>query len=143
MSDDPSSEHPLPEGGSSGHLSYGVNTVVIPFTRLRPRGRRPWRRFSGNGRVGRVYPPNGVGQSSAEAGQQLATALKDARPTSTGLVLSAFHSQGAGMAADAGLSGSNDAGGGWGHDSDAQGLSRLKDASFDRQRTMYALPNGA
>ncbi len=46
------------------------------------------------------------------------------------------------MAADAGLSGSSDAGG-WGHDSDTQDLSRLEDASFDRQRAKHVLPNDA
>jgi len=74
-----------------------------------------------------------VGQSSTEAGQQLATVLKDVRQTSTDLALSALHPHGAGTAAvagaslpstqaawikaaaDARLSGSSSADDGWGN----------------------------
>ncbi len=83
------------------------------------------------------YPPDHVGQSGVEADQQLATALKDVRQTSTDLALSALRPHGAGTAAGGGAGVSSlstqavrikaaaDAGlsGGWGSpDSDTEGF---------------------
>jgi len=95
ISDDPSSKDLSPEGGSAGHLPYGIDTIVIPFTWSGLQRRRlPWRRFGGYKRVTGPCPPDHVGQSGVEADQQLATALKDVRQTSTDLALSALHPQG-------------------------------------------------
>ena len=93
MSADPSSNDLPPDGRSAEHLPYGVDTIVIPFTRSAPQWRRlPVRGFGGYEWVKGPYPPDHVGQGYDVWERQLASGLKDARLTSTELVLSALQS---------------------------------------------------